>query len=89
MSGDSIVVSGDHLLNSSLDGSVPDDSVFNVVLNDWGSSGVGMVGLAYHGRGACHWGSNKAGGSIADLGDVAGSTVGTGHKGKGNLKVRK
>merc|ERR1712086_637268 len=95
-------MSSNNLLDSNLDGSLSNKSVFNTVLNYWGSSSIRSVSLSNHCGSGCNWGSNKAT-SISQTGMSSisqtsmsnetsmsvvsgGSTVGTGHKGKSNTK---
>merc|ERR1712106_1226434 len=98
MSGNSVSVSSNNLLDSSLDGSLSNNSVFNTVLNYWGPSSIRGVGLSDNSWSTCNWGSNKTSSisktsmsyktmaiSNSSISFRHGSTIGTGHKGNGNL----
>merc|ERR1712106_454238 len=102
LSSNGISMSSNNLLDSNLDSSLSTKSVFNTVLNYWGSSSIRSVSLSNHCGSGCNWGSDKAT-SISQTGMSSisqtsmsnetsmsvvsgGSTVGTGHKGKSNTK---
>merc|ERR1712123_358575 len=100
VSSNGISMSSNNLLDSNLDGSLSNKSVFNTVLNYWGSSSIRSVSLSNHCGSGCNWGSDKAtsisqtsmsyktGMSNETSMSVVsgGSTVGTGHKSKSNTK---
>merc|ERR1712123_301944 len=99
LSSNSISVSSNNLLDSSLDGSLSNDSVFNTVLNYWGSSSIRGVSLSNNSWSTCNWGSNKTSSitktsmsyktmaiSDSSISFRHGSTIGKGHKGNGNTK---
>jgi len=101
LSSNGVSVSSNNLLNSSLDGPLSNNSVFNTVLNYWGSSSISMGCLSNNSWGRGHWGSNKTSSSIAKTTGVSKSsmsnktsmgvvscwgTIGTGHKGNSNTK---
>ena len=95
-----ISVSSNNLLDSSLDGPLSNNSVFNTVLNYWGSSSVRSMGLSNNSWGRCNWSSNKTTGisksSISKssmsnetgMGIIScGCSIDKSHKGNSNLKV--
>merc|ERR1719481_2316433 len=81
MSGNSVLVSSNNGSDSSLDGSLSNDTVFNSVLNNGWSSGVAVVGLSNNSRGVGNTGVSQVSNS-----DVGGSSSDTGHEGTGNHK---
>merc|ERR1712086_858411 len=60
LSSNGISMSSNNLLDSNLDGSLSNKSVFNTVLNYWGSSSIRSVSLSNHCGSGCNWGSDKA-----------------------------
>merc|ERR1712018_108630 len=91
MSGNSVLVSSNNGSDSSLDGSLSNDTVFNSVLNNSWSSGVAVVGLSNNSRGVGNSGtdngtSTNTGVSQVSNSDVGGSSSDTGHEGTGNHK---
>jgi len=98
MSSNGVSVSSNNLLNSSLDGSLSNNSVFNTVLNYWGSSSIRSMGLSNNSWGRCNWSSNKTTGisgiskssmsNETGMGVIScGCSIDTSHKGNSNLKV--
>merc|ERR1712106_565388 len=94
LSSNSISVSSNNLLDSNLDGSLSNNSVFNTVLNYWGSSSIRVEGCSNNCGSGCNWGSNKAT-SISQTSMSyktsmsivsSGSTIGAGQKGKSDHK---
>merc|ERR1711936_1121826 len=53
-------MTSNNLLDSGLDSLMSDNSIFNVVLNCWGSSSIRMMGLSNNCWGMCNWGSNNS-----------------------------
>merc|ERR1711892_897538 len=87
VSGNSVSVSSNNLLDSSLDGSLSNNSVFNTVLNYWGSSSIRGVSLSNNSWSTCNWGSNKTSSiTKTSISFRHGSTIGKGHKGNSNTK---
>merc|ERR1719435_507604 len=61
LSSDSISMSSNNLLDSGLDSSLSNNSVFNMVLNYCGSSSIRVLSLSNNSWSTCNWGSNKTG----------------------------
>merc|ERR1711872_29754 len=94
LSSNGVLMSSNNLLYSGLNSPVSNDSIFNAVLNHWGSSSIAMVGLSNNSWGTGNWSSNKSSTSIADSTDNTMSIVslrhrspiGTGHEGTSDHK---
>merc|ERR1719483_1776030 len=102
VSSNGISMTSNNLLDSNLDGSLSNQSIFNTVLNYWGTSSIRSMSLSNHCRSGCNWSSDKATSisqtSMSSISQTSmsnktsmsvvsgGSTVGTGHKGKSNTK---
>lgn len=100
VSSNGVSMSSNNLLDSSLDGSLSNNSIFNTVLNYWGSSSISVGSLSNNSWGRCNWSSNKTTGisksSVSNktgMSNKTGSgviscwcTIGTSHKGNSNTK---
>merc|ERR1711902_268226 len=75
LSSNGVLMSSNNLLYSGLNGPVSNNSVFNAVLNYWGSSSIAMVGLSNNSWGTGNWSSNESSTSIADSTDNTMSIV--------------
>merc|ERR1739838_1081562 len=59
LSSNGVSVSSNNTLDTSLDGSLSNNSVFNTVLNYWGSSSIRGVSLSNNSWSTCNWCTNK------------------------------
>jgi len=84
-SGNSVLVSSNNTLGSSLDDLVSDDSVLGVLLDGGSSGSVGLVGLSYDSGGGDHRGASVGASSSHHSG--AGSSSNSSGKGSGNASV--
>lgn len=102
VSSNSISVPSNNLLDSGLDSSLSNNSIFNMVFNYCGSGSIRSMSLSNNSWSTCYWCSNKSSSISSNktmssiskmsstnkaMGIVGRSSISTGHKGNSNLTM--